>query len=1021
LHGEKYPANINTIMLHFINISIKQILFFLIVFTAFSTLQAQYVVDFEGTGETKTAYATGTVTLSGLDWDMTEALIGTLADDWKNGVRSTRIRGYGTSSLTMLEDKSNGAGSISFQYRRYGTDLQVDWKVEYSTDGGTNWTQVGSDFTAPADNNVQTFSETLNITGDIRFRIKRATESGTSNRRLNIDDITITDYIACVTPATQASSIMLQSAGTNQMTVNWTNGNGSSRIVKMNTVNSFTNPVNGTDPVANPVYGGGEQVVYNGSGNSVTVTNLAPSTTYWFRVYEYNCSGTNTFYQTSSASANPSGFSTTAFSTLSVGDYRSKSNGDWTSAATWEVFNGTGWVDASDSPNNADCNVFVRHMVVLNESTRGLKDLIVDSTGHLYRNNALVNNLCYLDVNGDIYCNGWIGNGTTDDAIGFNFKTGNHLIKGTGTFDCYRIRNQALGNNSLVIDMDVRLRWTQSIGGGPSGTNAIYNNYDNSGFHVTVNPGKTLRLVNSTFDASIGISGAGTGGFVTSSSRWGGYTVFGSIIIDGFAWIGSANSVSNPMPYINIKDGGLVNLRYLNLGDNNINSGAAFTIENGGKLEITHAGAASQTWVNSTQGSVDFVMGENATVEYSGNALQNIPGFFTYPNLIFSGTGQKILTEDIVVAADLSITNGSGAVSAGSNSITLAGNWTNYGTAGFAEGTSTVIFNGANIQTLSSPGGENFYRLAINNSENGLTISDNIIVAYQLNLTQGNIHTGGNFTVVSNSASSSVINHSQGSYINGNLRRYVNSTGSYDFPVGTDAQYELANVNLNSATGLAYIDASFTNPHTTAIDITSLGIDVNGTILHELLNYGFWTLTPNAGTYNYDITLTSRGHTNAAAQADAHTIIKRNNASVNWTSQGTHDNADQSMGLGWVTATRRNLNAFSDFAIAKSNDGALPVDLLFFDASLKDGSVVLEWVTASETNNDRFEIERSADNGKIFSVIATIPGMGNTNSETSYTFVDEMVPEGVLYYKLRQFDFDGKWEYVGLKVVSNCP
>ncbi len=161
---------------------------------------ADYVVNFEGPGETKGAYASGTVKLSGLNWDMTEVLIGTDAADSINGLRSARLRGYGASAMTMLEDKTDGIGTISFLYRRYGSDAQVDWKVEYSTDGGTNWTQIGSDFTAPASDEVQVFSEIVEVTGNVRVRIIRATETGTANRRLNIDDITITDYSGGGTP-----------------------------------------------------------------------------------------------------------------------------------------------------------------------------------------------------------------------------------------------------------------------------------------------------------------------------------------------------------------------------------------------------------------------------------------------------------------------------------------------------------------------------------------------------------------------------------------------------------------------------------------------------------------------------------------------------------------------------------------------------------------------------------------------------------------------------------------------------
>lgn len=161
-----------------------------------------YFVDFEGAGETKGAYASGTVNLSGLDWDMTEALIGTSDSDWKNGERSARLRGHAESSMKMLENKENGIGDISFYYRRYGTDTQVDWMVEYSTDNGVSWTQIGEDFTAPASDDVQQFSEEVNASGDVRIRIKRATEEGDVNRRLNIDDILITDFDDQALPVT---------------------------------------------------------------------------------------------------------------------------------------------------------------------------------------------------------------------------------------------------------------------------------------------------------------------------------------------------------------------------------------------------------------------------------------------------------------------------------------------------------------------------------------------------------------------------------------------------------------------------------------------------------------------------------------------------------------------------------------------------------------------------------------------------------------------------------------------------
>jgi hypothetical protein len=110
-----------------------------------------------------------------------------------------------------------------------------------------------------------------------------------------------------IAPTIQASNITFDNILQTQMDVAWTNGNGAKRVVKINTVNSFTAPANGTDPTANPVYGGsGQQVVYNGSDNTIpTVSGLTTGTTYWFKVFEYNGSGTGTLYCTATGTNNP--------------------------------------------------------------------------------------------------------------------------------------------------------------------------------------------------------------------------------------------------------------------------------------------------------------------------------------------------------------------------------------------------------------------------------------------------------------------------------------------------------------------------------------------------------------------------------------------------------------------------------------------------------------------------------------------------------------------------------------------
>ena len=105
--------------------------------------------------------------------------------------------------MSMIADKTTGLGTLSFQYREYGTDgAQQPWAVEYSTNSGGTWTQIGGDITPTA--TIQTFSQAVNVMGNVRVRIRLTTTPGTSgNRRFNVDDITLTDNTC--TPVTIAT------------------------------------------------------------------------------------------------------------------------------------------------------------------------------------------------------------------------------------------------------------------------------------------------------------------------------------------------------------------------------------------------------------------------------------------------------------------------------------------------------------------------------------------------------------------------------------------------------------------------------------------------------------------------------------------------------------------------------------------------------------------------------------------------------------------------------------------------
>lgn len=176
-----------------------------------------YVVDFEGAH--KPSLPSASVALGGLVWNMTGAQIQSNMATWKNGDQAANLAhwdgSWDNSSISMLEDWTNGLDVLSFKYCKIqipgGT--QVDWKAEYSTDGGTNWMQIGPGILAAASGPVQYFSARASVFGPVRIRIKRATAAWTGDfADIQIDDIVMTPY-AGTGPQVSIGAITSDSGG----------------------------------------------------------------------------------------------------------------------------------------------------------------------------------------------------------------------------------------------------------------------------------------------------------------------------------------------------------------------------------------------------------------------------------------------------------------------------------------------------------------------------------------------------------------------------------------------------------------------------------------------------------------------------------------------------------------------------------------------------------------------------------------------------------------------------------------
>ncbi len=100
------------------------------------------------------------------------------------------------------------------------------------------------------------------------------------------------------------------------------------------------------------------------------------------------------------------------------------------------------------------------------------------------------------------------------------------------------------------------------------------------------------------------------------------------------------------------------------------------------------------------------------------------------------------------------------------------------------------------------------------------------------------------------------------------------------------------------------------------------------------------------------------------------------------------------------------------------SEDLLPIELLGFTVKAIDNSKVeLNWSTCTEINNDFFTIERSND-GVIFEEIDYIEGAGNSNRIINYSQIDYNPNNGINYYRLKQTDFNGDFEYFNIEVVN---
>ncbi|NNC82399.1 MAG: T9SS type A sorting domain-containing protein [Flavobacteriales bacterium] len=456
------------------------------------------------------------------------------------------------------------------------------------------------------------------------------------------------------------------------------------------------------------------------------------------------------------------------------------------------------------------------------------KNLIVENGAQLMSDDdGFTGFLRYLYLHGDITCDGEIGNGAGTNVgtgIGFDFEPGSHSIKGTGTFNCARIRksnvNSLAGVCDLTFDMDVSIHWN---------ANGLYNDRPNldggsNHFNIIISPGVTVNVMGDMgIDGSNPISGFHNAG----GSVWVGGTLN---VADAYYLMTNNGNPLVPVS-ITVASGGVFDVGYF-ASNGSGNAGHTLIAEPNSLIEISDRSAGGQTWLNNSFTNNSFDLQPNSTIRYSMANNQPVLQGLSYENLIVTGSGFKSVlpaSGDLVVHGDLTI-GGSAVLNPNNQDLVVSGSWTNYLEGGFTDPGVEVLFDNATGNTTISCGGTELFDHVIFGSNCGTEVTNTRTYENDWQRGDGNNGFFGNWELNVTSGDENENGHFIGdSTTNGD----GDNTGDGD--LGNNVISVYAN-NGNTASAVLPFTQSMSTGSSFSIQMDNGGIDPGGTVGFGLQN-----------------------------------------------------------------------------------------------------------------------------------------------------------------------------------------
>ncbi len=951
---------------------------------------------------------------SGSDWELrtTSASSGY---SWSNPSISASgganvFTNLGTNNNEKTLTYDNGISTIGYNTIkvRFGAvkqgtvpDLNLYYSVDgvsFSLAGGITLPTSWNDFTIDLPSQAEGVANLI-----IRFSI--IANSGSSNN-FRIDDFHVIGIVNCTPPTTQATNFGSDDIEINQMDVTWTKGNGANILVVAREGGAVdADPVNGTTYSADAAFGSGDEigtgnyVVYNGPGSMETVTSLTLNTTYHYALYEFDGSGGSECYRTSDKLTGNAKTLAFAHDNCAGAIALTVDADEICDGAT----NGTS-IDGTQSIAGVPCGGFTG-----DADDDVWYSFVATYTTHIITVDGAANMDAVIDLRSGA-CNGTnidCADATTADGVEVITNTGLTI----GNTYYVRIYDYDAGGGDFTICVTTPsqpLHYRSKASGNFSSSKAWEKSTDNMNWSnatkapdvndlsVTIQSGHTITVSSTVTIDQLTVESGGT------LDITGGTLIIADGSGDDLTVAGTLKNGSS------IASSGSIVITSVGTYQHNV-SGSAGTIPNatwnsGSTCEILQAGGTGRpnglgqnfhhfTWNFTTQSTEADLNGE----------LDNIAGDFHIMHTGSSNVRMVGSTNTTTVGGDLTI-DGTATLnlsgSSGNGIIQVSGDCTINGTlteTGSSDN-SRLEFVGSGSGTLSMSGSiTGSVNIVLNRTgvSGDITLNSDLTLGSDavLTLTDGLLHTGSNKVILMNTATESISGGSSASYIDGNLQQHI-STTSYVWPLGEGIVYAPVSLGILSS-GALYLDAKYDPTGFTLDEGESTCTDPPVTDYTYENNCGSWEIMPNtSGSESYNITLVDA----AGCGATTFTIAK----------DGVIPDCP--------TGLSASFTSWSRFDLLGGPAGVLPVELTHFHATRVDQKVKLNWATASEINNDYFLVQHSTD-GIRFDDLGTVIGAGTTTQSQTYQWMHEQPSPGENYYRLKQVDYNGQFEYSPIRAV----